>query len=118
MLMITGDNDGSPMRGKEDLGGDWRRKAFDCVRPGDMYLLWVENAYHGFGGINGNQGWPGAGPNAPDQVLAIRTTCLAFFDAYLHDNKEAQAYLTSGTLAAETREAAAIEHKATRRPER
>ncbi len=111
MLMITGDNDGSPMRGKENLAGDWRRKAYEYAPAGDTYLLWIKDAHHGFGGINGNARWPGAGPNAPDQVLTIKSTCLAFFDAYVQENKEARAYLASDTIEKETKQAATIEKK-------
>ncbi len=99
LLMITGDNDGTPIEGRENQTGAWRRKAFDACRPGDRYLLWIEGACHGFGGINGARGaWPGRGPDAPDHVYYVKSTALAFFDAYLRDDADARTYLRSGRI--------------------
>jgi predicted dienelactone hydrolase len=95
MLMITGDHDGSPVRGREGKSGKWRAEAFEHVPPGDKYLLWIHGAHHGFGGINGKAAWPGAGPASPDQVALVNTTALAMFDAYLKADAEAKAYLTA-----------------------
>ncbi len=93
LLMITGDNDGSPIKGQTDKGGAWRREAFDHARPGDRYLLWIQGAYHGFGGINGPRRGPNSGPVAPDHVFYVKSTALAFFDAYLRSDAAAKAYL-------------------------
>lgn len=102
MLMITGDHDGTPIKGREDKAGAWRRKAFEYAPAGDMYLLWIDGAHHGFGGINGEMNWPGAGPIAPDHVLFVKSTTLALFDAFLRDDDDAKAYLNSDQLAKET----------------
>ena len=101
-LMITGDNDGSPMKGKENKAGEWRKKAFDLVPAGDKYLLWVKDAYHGFGGISGNKSFAGSGPISEDQVSIVKSTALAFFDAYLKQNQTARDYLHSSQLEKET----------------
>ncbi len=101
-LMITGDNDGSSMKGKEQKKGTWRKEAFDSVPAGDKYLLWVKNAYHGFGGISGKISFAGSGPIAQDQVSIVKTTALAFFDAYLKQNHAAREYLHSSQLEEET----------------
>jgi predicted dienelactone hydrolase len=98
MLMITGDNDGSPIQGRTDKAGPWRRKAFEHAGADDMYLLWIDGAHHGFGGINGRRGFGGAGPEAPDHVYYVKSTALAFFDAYLGKDPDARAYLKSDKL--------------------
>ena len=110
-LMITGDNDGSPMKGKEQKNGTWRKEAFDLVPPGDKYLLWVKDAYHGFGGISGKISFAGSGPMAQDQVSIVKTTTLAFFDAYLKQNQAAKEYLHSKQLEEQTKGAGKITTK-------
>ncbi len=107
-LMITGDNDGSPMKGKEKNGGAWRKTAFDLVPAGDKYLLWVKDAYHGFGGISGKTSFAGSGPTSEDQVSIVKSTALAFFDAYLKQNPSAREYLHSPQLDKETNGAGVI----------
>jgi len=102
MLMITGDHDGTPIKGREDKAGVWRKQAFDHAPTGDTYLLWIDGAHHGFGGITGNMRWGGAGPEAPDHVYFVKSTALAFFDAYLRDDVAAKAYLHSDQLREET----------------
>jgi len=92
-LIITGDNDGSPMRGQEDKTGTWRRAVYDHAPPGDRYLLWIKDAHHNFGGISGAARWSGAGPDNPAQVELVRTTCLAMLDAYVKGDPYARAYL-------------------------
>jgi dienelactone hydrolase len=101
LLMITGAHDGTPMKGKEDKGGDWRAQAFEHTPAGDAYLLWIEGAHHGFGGISGSR-WAGAGPEAPDHVLIVKSITTAFYDAYLRGNQEAHNYLNGTKLSEET----------------
>lgn len=109
-LMITGDNDGTPQVGKSDLKGEWRKQAYDGLKPGDKYLLWINDAYHNFGGISGSS-WSGAGPSAPDQVLLINSTVIAFFDAYLKKIPEAQEYLKSDSVKKLTHDLAHMQTK-------
>jgi dienelactone hydrolase len=94
-LVVTGDRDGSPVRGQEDKSGQWRRAAFDYAEPGDRYLLWIDGAYHNFGGISGPARWAGAGPLVPEQVQLVTTTCLAMLDAYLQQSEQARDHLTN-----------------------
>ncbi len=99
ILVITGDNDTSPVRGQEKLAGDWRRKVYDLMPAGDKYLLWVNDAWHNFGGISGpNQRWPGAGPENPAQVALVRDVARWMFDAYLKQDAAALARLQQGQL--------------------
>lgn len=103
MLMITGNNDASPMRGQENKAGPWRKEAFEHCNADDAYLLWIDGAYHGFGGITGTQAFPTAGPVAPDHVFYVKSTALAFFDCYLRDDAGAKQYLQGNQLTRESK---------------
>lgn len=65
---------------------------------GDKYLIWIEGANHGFGGIVGSVRFPGSGPDDPAMVSWIRIAGAAFFDAYLKQDARAKAYLGSDDL--------------------
>lgn len=108
-LFITGDNDGSPMRGQEDKAGAWRRTAYNEAAPGDKYLLWIKDAHHDFGGINGGRRYPGSGPRSAATVTYVKSTALAMWDAYLKDSDEAKAYLRSKSIDTATKGAAKLE---------
>lgn len=95
-LVITGDNDTSPRTGQ---GYAWRKEAYDHMPAGQKYFLSVKDAYHGFGGISGDKRFSGSGPAAPDQVLVVKSTALAFFDAHLRDRSDAREYLRAGKIA-------------------
>jgi dienelactone hydrolase len=97
-LIVTGDNDASPLKGQEGKKGDWRRETFDCAQGGSLYLLWIEGAYHNFGGISGSSRWSGAGPADDRQVQIVASTCLALLDGFLNDSSFARDYLRSDEL--------------------
>ncbi len=92
-LVVTGDNDGSPVRGQEGKTGSWRREVYDASPAGGKYLLWIDGAHHNFGGISGAARWAGAGPENPQQVKLVATTCLAFLDATLKKLGAAEVYM-------------------------
>lgn len=94
--MITGDEDARPF--DDRLKGAWRRSAFDHAPDGLFYLLWLDEAHHGFGGISGQTRWPGAGPARMDHVLLIQSTMLAFLDAHLRGDKKARNYMAEADL--------------------
>lgn len=110
-LFITGDNDGSPIRGQENKAGTWRKTAYDEASPGDKYLLWVKDAHHDFGGINGGRRYPGAGPRNAAMVNYVKTTALAMWDAYLKDDANAKAYLKSTAIEKATEGKAKLESR-------
>jgi dienelactone hydrolase len=88
LLMITGDNDGSPMPGMDKQTGLWRKEAFDNSPKGDRYLLWIDGAQHNFGGISGaNAKWVGAGPENAKQVQVVAQETLAFLKQFVMDEK-------------------------------
>lgn len=115
VLMITGSNDSSPVAAPNQPPHDarWRLQAWENLPDGpDRYLLFIEGAYHGFGGITGHQPWPGSGPLDEDQVRYVKTTTLAFWDACLKDDPQARRYLRSGTIEAASDGEAKISRKA------
>lgn len=94
-LFVTGSNDKSPVN---DKTYDWRLEAYRFAAPGDKYLLFIDGAHHNFGGISGRGGWAGAGPENADTLNTVRTTVLAFLDAYIKNDAGARAWLDGGDL--------------------
>lgn len=98
MLLITGSNDFA----RGFLPAEWRKAAFELLPEGDKYLLWIDGAYHDFGGISGM-------PKAARQWLMpkfmggenerhleiVRSMTLAFWDAYLKGKDEAKKFIAS-----------------------
>jgi predicted dienelactone hydrolase len=94
-LYITGTKDIRP--GHEFT---WRKEPFDLSPKDDKYLLIVEGATHfHFGG--GPPGMARFAGNAGSSTVAVatnfvKTSSIAFFDAYLKGDKKAQAFLADG----------------------
>lgn len=100
MLYLSGDND-KGRRGEEAV---WRRDAFDHARTGNKTLVWIRDAHHNFGGISGPPpllsrliGAQGGDQNDVHLKL-VQVSTLVFWDAFLKDDKDAQAYLVSYKL--------------------
>lgn len=95
MLMITGDNDGTPYgNGK----GPWRREAFDNAPAGNAWLMWIKDAHHAFGGIAGPIRYRGGGDNNPEQVKMVQSMSLAFFDHQLKQIDDAGPWFAGPAL--------------------
>lgn len=92
-LVITGTNDKSPRNGKDHL---WRREVYDHSPAGDRFLLLVDEAYHGFGGITGARRFPGSGPANEDHVNYVKSASLALWDAFLKSDDDAKRWLQTG----------------------
>jgi len=92
VMFLTGSKDESPM--EKGKGGSWRRRAYTLAPSSDKYLVWIDGAEHGFGGITGVR-WRGAGTANEDHVNIVKKTTLAFLDAYVRGNEKAKAYLAS-----------------------
>jgi predicted dienelactone hydrolase len=90
ILMISGDNDESPINGKP---ASWRREAWEGLGPKDKFLLWIQDAYHGFGGISGRAWFPGSGAQNKEQLKAVQDATTAFWDDYLKEDPRAKARL-------------------------
>jgi predicted dienelactone hydrolase len=90
-MVITGSND----KGRNGEDPKWRLDPYALSPAGDKYLVWIEGAYHGFGGITGKKRWSGSGPDNADHVSIVKKASLAFWDAYVKEKKEAKALLES-----------------------
>jgi len=95
VLMITGDNDASPIDGKP---ASWRMEVWEGLPKGDKYLLWVNGAHHGFGGISGRMRFPGSGELDPNQVKDVQVTTTAYLDAFVKGDLAAKRSLDDNSL--------------------
>lgn len=93
VLMISGDNDANPVTGQP---ASWRKEVWEGLAPGDKYLLWVKDAYHGFGGISGRVRFPGSGEANENQVRDVQLATTAFLDAFLKRDLSAKGRLDGG----------------------
>jgi dienelactone hydrolase len=81
-LTITGDND----EGREGQPATWRREPYDHSPPNTHTLLWINDAYHNFGGISGQVlPLPDQGPENPTHVQLVQNATLAFWNHHLKD---------------------------------
>jgi predicted dienelactone hydrolase len=91
MMTMTGSRD----RGARRQGPDWKKEPFDYSPPGDKYHVFIEGAHHG--------SFSGRFARAHEQKIIldyIKSATIAFWDAYLKQNKTAKAYLQSDALEA------------------
>jgi predicted dienelactone hydrolase len=94
VIVITGTMD--PGRGGE--GVNWRLDPFIFAASDEKHLLFIDGAYHDFGGATGGT-LPGQPSHEdPDIVLYTRSASTAFWDAYLRDAAPARAFLMSDTM--------------------
>jgi predicted dienelactone hydrolase len=108
LLVMTGSRDGPTRTGQP---AEWRKKPYELSPPGDKYLMWVEGMDHGFGGVSGQTGGLVKFQANPDHIKFTKIATLAFWDAYLKEDREALAYLRSDRLAKFSKETVRIEHK-------
>lgn len=90
-MIVTGDNDTS-FDGDEQ--GEWRKQVYDLSPDGERYLLWVNDAYHGLGGVSGAQNYRHRGPDVPEQVAIVQAVTTAYWDCYLRGSDDACALLS------------------------
>ncbi|HCS22480.1 MAG TPA: dienelactone hydrolase family protein [Alphaproteobacteria bacterium] len=103
-LMITGTNDSAA---NNDKDYKWRMEAWNGAPAGpDRYLLLMDGAYHGFGGISGTVRFTGAGPTDANEVDAVRGSALAMFDAKLRGDAAAENWMKNGTISGATQDGA------------
>ncbi|MEO0421296.1 MAG: hypothetical protein AAF184_03100 [Pseudomonadota bacterium] len=94
MMVMTGSND--PGRGGD--GVSWRIDPFVYAGTDQKHLLFIDGAYHDFGGATGGtMSGSRAHPDA-DIVRYTLSASIAFWDAYLLDSAEALGYLESGAM--------------------
>jgi predicted dienelactone hydrolase len=90
VMCITGSEDVSIVPTTPEL----RRMPFDKAPAGNKYLLWIDGAYHGMGGISGRW-FPTAGEADAVQLKTVQTSTLMYWDAYLKDDTKAKQFLIS-----------------------
>lgn len=99
MMMITGDKDAGRGSGDPKV---YRRHAFDHAAPGDKSLVWLKDAAHNFGGINGQMARmlnPSIMGGQNDlHVRQVQSASLAFWDATMKNSQEAKSYLAGKEL--------------------
>jgi len=93
VLVLTGSEDKSPFE-PDKKNATWRLGAYENLPPGDKYLVFIDGAHHGFGGISGAK-WRGSGPKIDDHVRIVQQTCLAFLDAHVRGDETAKKWLAS-----------------------
>lgn len=106
-MVITGTNDDSPHNNKDYR---WRLEVYDYIPAADKYLLFIDGAHHGFGGIAGPIRFPGSGEASNVQVRYVQTASLAFWDAWLKNSTAASDYLKSDALTTATGGNAKLTH--------
>jgi predicted dienelactone hydrolase len=94
VLTVTGSND----PGRTGKGWQWRLEPFLYAPPQDKYLLFIQGAYHGFGGIVGS-GFATTGPDDEADVRYVNAVTTAFWDAYLKSDSRALTFLRDGSVA-------------------
>ncbi|GIV09725.1 MAG: hypothetical protein KatS3mg019_1816 [Fimbriimonadales bacterium] len=106
-LLITGTND----RGLTGESWEWRLDPYKYARSKEKYLLVIEGAWHGFGGITGLRGgaFRNAGAENPTHRMYVKTASLAFWDAYLKNDPTAKRFLQSDTMTRHTNGQAKLE---------
>ncbi|MHC5009822.1 MAG: alpha/beta hydrolase family protein [Planctomycetota bacterium] len=104
-LIVTGSRD----RGRGGQSPTWRRDPFDLSPAGSKWLVWIDGADHGFGGITGRTR-PGRRRNA-DHVAWVKAATLSFWNATLREDEDDAAYLASDRLPRATDGALRIERR-------
>ncbi len=88
MMGISGDKD--DVRGMEDIK-TFRQGAFYAGPKGQQTLVWIKDADHGFGGINGREGANRS--RNPKHVQMVQDAGLAWWDAKLKRDAAAEKWL-------------------------
>ncbi|MCA9800756.1 MAG: hypothetical protein KC777_02160 [Cyanobacteria bacterium HKST-UBA02] len=98
MMTITGTRD----KGRHGDDYQWRLDPYKYSPKGDKFLVVIEDAQHGLGGISTRR-FPQSGPDNPAMLDAVKAASLAFFDAYLGGSEQVQGYLKSRVLQSESK---------------
>jgi len=113
-LFVTGTHDASPINNKP---ASWRLEPFRFSPPGERYLLYLDEAHHGFGGIAGPDiRYPGRGPDDADQVGMVRAVALAMWRAHLTDDAAARRWLNDSDVATGSAGKATLRQRAAGEP--
>jgi predicted dienelactone hydrolase/CubicO group peptidase (beta-lactamase class C family) len=105
-IVITGTND----IGRKGDDWQWRLDPWKYAPRKDKFLLVIEEAWHGFGGVVGDTSFQGAGPENAAHCLYVKSASVAFWDAFLKQDAQAAAFLRSGAMAEKTKGEAKLSH--------
>jgi hypothetical protein len=94
-VVVTGSND----LGRSGQPVKWRLDPFHLSPGQDKYLLFVDGAHHGFGGITGTRGYRNAGAANPNHLAYVQSVTTAFWDEHLKMEKAATSFLDSKRIA-------------------
>ncbi len=95
MLFVSGSQDRSPL---QDFDPERRKEPFDRSPVGERYLLWIDGADHGLGGVSGAEALLGH-RHDDGQLALVRSVTTRFLDAYLGKDAEAKSWLRLRGLA-------------------
>jgi predicted dienelactone hydrolase len=95
IMVVSGTEDKSVM--DRDVEPVDRQDPYKYAASKDKYLVWIEGANHGLGGISGNLRRQ-ENYDHPEILTWVQTAALAFFDAYIKNDAKAKAYLASDNL--------------------
>jgi hypothetical protein len=85
-------------------------EAYRSSSSKDDYVLVVDEAEHGLGGIAGRTG-PNAPPEEPDQMQLVFDASTTFWDAYLKKDRNACTKIASGAVVTESEAPARFESR-------
>jgi len=100
MMVVSGTKDGSSVG--RAVTPEHRRDPYTYSPSGDKYLLWMDGADHGLGGVarSAQSRLPLLRrAQNPDQLKTVQAVSLAFFDAYVKGDKAALEWLKAKNLA-------------------
>ncbi len=93
VMMVTGTKD-TPLDGSKDY--TWRLQGYEQLPENEnIYAVTIEDASHA---DMGNGGRSSRANKTSEIPVAINTSALTFFDAYLKDSESAQTYLDADLL--------------------
>ncbi|MHC4606256.1 MAG: alpha/beta hydrolase [Planctomycetota bacterium] len=112
-IVITGTMD----FGRKGDDWTWRLHPYEYAPPEDKFLLVIQGAYHGFGGlVDDGTGFRGKGPDNPDHRKYVKSAAIAFWDAYLKKDEKAAAFLRSDTMERKSKREAKLSCKEKKKP--
>lgn len=106
LLVMSGTKDGPTRTGQP---AEWRKEPYELSPAGNKFLFWAEGLDHGYGGVSG-------APNMrlikdADHAAWTKIETTAFWDAFLKQDAEGLAYLTSDKLTKYSGGRVELEHK-------
>jgi predicted dienelactone hydrolase len=104
VLVVTGSKDDSKKRNEP---ASWRMEAWENLPPDHAWLLYIDGADHGMGGISRRPGEV----KGSDILAWIHETTLQFWRAQLMDDPAAATWMDGNTIGKTSRGKARLEHK-------